>query len=69
MSTITAAQRVFQPSAHWYRNAFGFLSNQVMGTTASAQSYNQFEAESLAGELSGGGWENQGCIPLAGESE
>jgi hypothetical protein len=66
-SNITAAQFIFLPSTHWFRSNLGFLSNQVIN--APSITFTQFECESAVGELSGGGWENQGAIPLVAETE
>lgn len=69
ISTITAAQRIFIPESNWYRSQLYFFSNQVIGTTASTAIGAQFEAESLAGELTGGGWENEASITAINETE
>lgn len=66
-SIIAAAQRIFLPSTDWFRSNLGFVSNQVIN--APSVTFTQFECESAVGELSEGGWENQGAIPLVAETE
>jgi hypothetical protein len=66
-SIITATQEMFLPSTHWYRSNLGILTNQVIN--APSTTYTSFECESLTGELTEGGWENQGCVPLTAETE
>lgn len=68
-SITTAAQEIFQPSTEWYRSNLGFLTNQVTLAVITTGGSIQFEVESAAGELTEGGWENQGVLVLNGDGE
>jgi hypothetical protein len=69
ISTIAAKQAIYLPDTYWYRNNFGFLSNNVQGAVNTPAGYVAFEVESASGELTEGGWETEGICYITTESE